>query len=169
MEVGEADAHDFGTRLAVVAGPAAKACDDPGGEGQGSLGMRIALPLGLAFKLGRDGFEDGLVVRIKGIAQELIGVAVSRLHELLDSDGSNRSSSDEVDHCLRVTDICLLDIEACRFQGAEELLDRPTRPVEADHPTGVVHGRYSVGGQKPPMHRWTAIFRLRYLTDSDQR
>src|SRR5436305_8983146 len=91
MEVGEADAHDFGTRLAVVAGPAAKACDDPGGEGQGSLGMRISLPLGLAFKLGRDGFEDGLVVRIKGIAQELIGVAVSRLHELLDSDGSNRS------------------------------------------------------------------------------
>ena len=85
--------HDLRAWLAVVAGPAAEASDDPGGEGQGSLWMRIALTLGLAFELGRDGFEDGLIVRIEGIAQELIGVAVARLHELLDGDGGNRAAA----------------------------------------------------------------------------
>ena len=35
--------------------------------------MRISLPLGLARELERDGFEDGLVVRVEGIRQTLVG------------------------------------------------------------------------------------------------
>src|SRR6266851_5611122 len=70
-EVLEASSHDLGSGLAVVAGPAAEAGDDPGGEGERALGVGIALPFCLARELGRDGFEDGLVVRIEGIGQAL--------------------------------------------------------------------------------------------------
>src|SRR5713226_2341404 len=76
-ELCETDAHDLGTRLAVVAGPAAETGDDPRGKGQTAFGVRIALACGLAFEVGRDGLEDGPVVLLEGIAEALVGVAVA--------------------------------------------------------------------------------------------
>src|SRR6185312_15257952 len=67
-EVLQASSHDLGAGLAVVAGPSAETGDDPGGEGERALGVRIALALCLAGEFVRDGFEDGLVVRVEGIA-----------------------------------------------------------------------------------------------------
>src|SRR2546428_13071453 len=66
VELDEADAHDLGARLAVVAGPSAEAGDDPGREGKGALGVRIALSRGPALEPDRDSFADGLIGRLQG-------------------------------------------------------------------------------------------------------
>src|SRR6185437_10689221 len=97
-EVLQASSHDLGAGLAVVAGPSAETGDDPGGEGERALGVRIALALCLAGEFVRDGFEDGLVVRVEGIAQALVGIAVARLDKLLHGDGGDGGGSDEIDH-----------------------------------------------------------------------
>src|SRR5712692_12016033 len=131
-EVLEASSHDLGSGLAVVAGPAAEAGDDPGGEGERALGVGIALPFCLARELGRDGFEDGLVVRIEGIGQALVGVAVAGLDKLLDGDGRDGGGGDEVDHRLRLADIGGFDIEARRLERAEELFDDPAPAIDVD-------------------------------------
>src|SRR5258708_29920636 len=124
-ELGETDAHDLGSGLSVIAGQSAKAGDDPGGKGKGGLAMRIALSVGLALEPGRDGFEDGLIVRIEGIGQALVGGAIARLHELLDGDGGNGRGGNEVDHRLRLADARPLAVAARPLQRAEEHLDAP--------------------------------------------
>src|SRR4029453_7868287 len=70
--------HVLRSGLAVVTGPAAEASDDPSGEGEGTVRMRIALSRGLACELLRDRFEDRLGVVIEGIAPELDGVSGAR-------------------------------------------------------------------------------------------
>src|SRR5947207_7490650 len=120
-ELGETDAHDLGAGFSVVAGPSAEAGDEPRGEGKGAPGMGIALALGLALELGRDGFEEGPIVRLERIGQALVGSAVARLHELLDGDGGDGRGSRQVDHRAWLADVGRLDVEAGRLQGMEEL------------------------------------------------
>src|SRR5690606_27497242 len=80
--------HDDGSWLAVVAGPAAQASADPGGVGERALGMGVFLALGLALQLVAAGFEQGLVVRVEGIAQgpQRSRSALAGMDELLDDE-----------------------------------------------------------------------------------
>src|SRR5260221_7938624 len=91
--------------------------------------MCIVWPFCLARELGRDGFEDGLVVRIEGIGQMLVGVAVAGLDKLLDGDGRDGGGGDEVDHRLRLADIGRFYVQAPPLARAGKLFDDPA-PAE---------------------------------------
>src|SRR4029453_4333931 len=153
--------HDLRSGLAVVTGPAAEASDDPSGEGEGTVRMRIALSRGLACELVRDRLEDRLVVGIEGIAQELIGVTVASLDKLLDGDSRDSRGGGEVDHRLRLTDISCFDVETRGLERAEELFDDPAPAIEVDSPAGRGEGGAIMGGQQPPVDRLAAIGRRR--------
>ena len=55
--------------FAVVAGPAAEAGADPGGEGEASPRVRVLLAFGPALEVAADDLEEGLVLRIEGVGE----------------------------------------------------------------------------------------------------
>ncbi len=87
--------------------------------------------------------------------------------ELHDRDGSNHACSYELDHRFRITNVRVLDIEAGSLEQTEELFDRPAHSIETDDPAGIVQAQYSMGGEKPPMNRFAALWG-RYLVNIDQ-
>src|ERR1700693_2666479 len=91
LEANEALEHDDGTRLSVVAGPAAQACEDPGGEGERASGMRIFLARSLAFEVCRDRFESEAIFRVEGVFQRALTDPVALADELQHGHGGNQA------------------------------------------------------------------------------
>src|ERR1700680_5269160 len=82
LEANEALEHDDGTRFSVVAGPAAQACEDPGGECERASVMRIFLARSLAFEVCRDRFESEAIFRVEGVFQRALTDPVALADEL---------------------------------------------------------------------------------------
>src|SRR6266852_1142731 len=106
LEVVETLAHDSRAWLSVVSGPPAETTNDPGRKGERTSGVRVFLPFCLAFELRRYGFEDRLVGWIEGIGEALAGGTVASFNELHYSDGGYGSGGDELDHDLRIANVC---------------------------------------------------------------
>ena len=72
--------------------------------------MGVFLWLGLAFELGAEGFEEGLVLWLEGIgqgAQEPRSlIAVTGMDQLLDGDGGNETPSISKPLVFRVLNSC---------------------------------------------------------------
>src|SRR5271170_69633 len=96
--------------------------------------MRVLLPLGLAFKLCAEGFEQGSVLGIEGIRegpQRFWALdAIAGMDELLDGDGGDEGGHHQPPQWRFLLDEEALDIEALGFQGSEHLLDDPASAVE---------------------------------------
>src|ERR1019366_4124512 len=167
LEVVETSAHDAGAWLAVVAGPAAEAADDPSRESERAFGVGVLLTRGFAFEFGRYGFKGGVVGRVEPNGETLIWGAVSGLNELHYRDGGNRRGGDQVDHSTRLADVGLLEVEAGCLECAEVLFDDPAQPIEVGNSTRFAKARDRMRGQKPPMNR-LAILGLRRLAHIDQ-
>src|SRR3989440_8259366 len=125
LEVVETLAHHSRAWFSVVSGPAAETTNDPTCKGKRASGVRVFLPLCLAFDLRRYGFEDRLVGRIESIGEALASRAVAGFDQLHHGDSGHGRSGDELDHDLRIANVGRFDIEACRLERVEELFDRP--------------------------------------------
>src|SRR5713101_1591665 len=91
VEANQALEHDDGTRLSVVAGPAAQACQDPGGECERASGMRIFLARSLAFEVGRDRFESEAIFRVEGVLQRALTDPVALADQLQHGRGGDQA------------------------------------------------------------------------------
>src|SRR5690349_7410384 len=131
MELDEAMEHDDGSWLAIVAGPSAEPCDDPGGKGERALGMRVLLPRGFAFEAGRDTLENRLVIGIESVFERTFGCTLALAHELQDGDGGDQAGSDQLLERAALGQPRGFNIEAVRLQGAEQLFDGPALAIEA--------------------------------------
>src|SRR3546814_2576884 len=73
------------------------------------------------------------------------------MYELLDGDGGDKGSDDELVARLGVFDAQALDVEPLGFQGAEQLFDRPAAAVEIDDLPGLQDIFDGTSGQEPPV------------------
>src|SRR5437879_7086366 len=98
LEVVETLAHHSRAWFSVVSGPAAETTNDPTCKGKRASGVRVFLPLCLAFDLRRYGFEDRLVGRIESIGEALASRAVAGFDQLHHGDSGHGRRGDELDH-----------------------------------------------------------------------
>ena len=69
LEVVQPPAHGFGSGLSVITVPSAEPGNDPGGEGEGTFGVRVFLAGSPPFEFSRQSLQNGLIVRFEGIGQ----------------------------------------------------------------------------------------------------
>ncbi len=158
-ELVKASEHNDGSGLAVVSGPAAEPGADPGGEGEGALGMGVFLFLGLAFELRRYRLERGLLVRLEDIRERPLGGPVALLHQLKHADGGDQRRSGKLFE-RAFGDAHALDVEAPGLQRAEQLLDQPAPAIKPGDPSRRGEVADLVGGQQPPMSRLDTVGRI---------
>jgi hypothetical protein len=150
VELGETSDHDNGTWLAVIAGPTAEPCEDPGGIGERAFGVRVRLLCGFAFEGLTDALQGRLVVRIEQVAERAFGFARALGDELHHLDRSDENGGDE----LFERAVLLLpqgfDSEALCLDRAEQLFDGPAQPIKADDPACVGAVTDRMRGEKEP-------------------
>src|SRR5581483_9784135 len=82
----EAYAHYLRTGLSVVGGPSPESSNDPGGEGERSLWVRVLLFVGSSFELRRQRFQHRLVIRLERLDQFFLRRSVTGANQLHDRD-----------------------------------------------------------------------------------
>src|SRR5215469_5694423 len=115
--------------------------------------MRVFLPHGFAFEVSTYCGHCGLIRRIEHIGQRAMPGAVAFMHHLQYLDRGDQGGSSEVLERPTFLYARGFDVEALRFHDAEQLLDGPTLPIEADDPPGCRKVRRGVRCQQTPMWR----------------
>ena len=119
----------------------------------------VLLALGFAFERGSDGrhrFDQGLLEDVGGRPR----AAVAGIGELHDAGAGLERQGGELEQPLGGFQLAVLELEAVRFHGAEQLLDAPAQTVEAHHLLrigGVVDGQRR---QQTPQQRLAALGRV---------
>src|SRR5579862_6353100 len=157
MELGEASEHDDGAWLAIIAGPSAQSCEDPGGIGQRTGGMWVLLLGGLAFEALRDPFQSRLIAGIEDVAERTFGFAIALVDELHNLDGGDQNGGDELFERPVLLLTQRFDIKALGLHGPEQLLDGPAQTIEADDAAGVGNVVRLMGGHQEPDCRLLSI------------
>src|ERR687898_898492 len=146
--------------FSVIAGPSSETSHDPSGEGEGSVGVWIFLANGLAFEAGGDRFENGLFVGIERIGERALSHAIALVDQLQHADSGNECGGNELLEWSLSSQAQRFNLKALALEGAEQLLDCPTRPVEADDPAGIADSGHAVGREQAPMGRFDARRRI---------
>src|SRR5271157_645662 len=134
----------LGRRIAV---PAAEAPDDPGGPGQAVALVRVLLQRRLAFDLAVEPVEHGDLRLAEGNFGWLATLAVARLHQLQGRRRGLGGNGGEPDQALGGGELAVLELQAVRLHQAEQLLDRPAKPVPVDDLPGRRHVGDGVAGE----------------------
>src|SRR5215469_4093429 len=122
--------------------------------------MRVFLPHGFAFEVSTYCGHCGLIRRIEHIGQRAMPGAVAFMHHLQYLDRGDQGGSSEVLERPTFLYARGFDVEALRFHDAEQLLDGPTLPIEADDPPGCRKVRRGVRCQQTPMWRLDLLRRI---------
>ena len=118
--------------LLGVACPAAEAGDAPGGPGEALPRMRVPLFRGLAFELVDQRLDDGDLGRGEeaGGGERVAGLAPP-LDELHDARGGDERGRGQAFQRVAIAQKAVLEVEALRFDGAEQLLHDPATAISS--------------------------------------
>ena len=104
------------------------------------------MPCGFPFETCREGVEDGLVVRVEGVVQRALCVAVALADELQYSHRGDQAGGDQFLERTAFCETQCLDIEALGLERSEQLLDGPALTIEGDYPAGIASIVYPMAG-----------------------
>lgn len=96
------------------------------------------------------------------------GLAVTLGNELHYLEGGDQYGRDEIFERTVLFLAKGFNIEALRLHGAEDLLDGPTQPVEADDAACIVDVFDPMGREQKPERRWLAFGRLDLAADDER-
>src|ERR1700740_1933329 len=133
LEAQPAVQHDDRPGFAVIASPSTEPRTNPCGIGERAFSMWVLLSFGLAFELDAKSFEQRRVRRLESVRHRPHRLrtfgAVARMNELLHGDGCDQRSHHQLAARRFLADAQILNVEALRFEGSEQLLDGPAAPV----------------------------------------